>query len=743
MTIFARSRSWLAGAARDNNLLRLAVPLAALLALAVLASPAGALVVKVGGTEVGVQTRYAPAPGERLGEGEPLKFGNKAGNAVVHGASVYAVYWDPGNEAEEEFQEPIFHHEWLTKVNQFLQDLGSASGSLATIFAADSQYRDRTNAGASHQTVFKGNYSDTAKYPSAGCTDPNPLLFGQVTCLTDAQLRAQLQAFISAHKLPTGMGTIYYLLTPPGVTVCLDEAATHCSDYTASAGEEAAWAHESTSFEHSFCSYHGDINPDAASQGDGNTILYAAIPWTAGYQGDATQLAPSMYFERGYTCQDGGWSPAGNEEKFEEPKAPSEEEEKILKGEKGSSAEKAALERRRELERPHNEEPNQEGKSEFGDYGAGLADLLINQIAVEQADITTDPLLSSWQDPTHHEVTDLCHDTFAGTAGQGVEGSLVADEHTEAGTLSNQTYGKGQYYINNTFSLSNHGCVGGVGLVPRFTSPNPVNTGEIVGFNGMESTALLQEGLAFGPSGPPTKTYMTFSWNFGDGTPEVSGFAPGAPICEAPWLSPCAASSFHSYAYGGTYKVTLTVTDVGGNAAAVEHEVTVNGPPPPAPAPSPGTTPPGPGTTPPGSGGGSKGPGASSAAGPPSVRASILSRSLKSVTHKGLVISYSVNEQVAGHFEVLLSKSLAHRLGLPGVPATGLPAGTGPQVLIGKAVLVTTKAGKGKVTIVLSKAVAKHLRKAHSLGLMLRLTVRNAASAGAQTVSSISSSRLH
>ena len=196
----------------------------------------------------------------------------------------------------------------------------------------------------------------------------------------------------------------------------------------------------------------------------------------------------------------------------------------------------------------------------------------------------TDPLLNAWQDTKGEEATDLCRNFFASTAGEGegnvgeIAGSVVANPLTEAGTLSNVTVGPGRYYINNVFSLSGGSCSGGPGLIARFTAPNPVNTGEIIGVDGMESTISLIEGKAFGPTGPPTKTYATFSWNFGDGTPEVKGYAPGAPICEAPWLSPCAASAFHSYQYGGKYNVTLTITDVAGNTGSVTHEVIVNGP---------------------------------------------------------------------------------------------------------------------------------------------------------------------
>ena len=113
---------------------------------------------------------------------------------------------------------------------------------------------------------------------------------------------------------------------------------------------------------------------------------------------------------------------------------------------------------------------------------------------------------------------------------------------------------------------------------------------------------------------------------------------------------------------------------------------------------------------------------------PPIVRAAIISKSLPSVTRKGLLVSYSVNEQVAGHFEVLLARSIAHRLHITGSPATGLASGTPPQLVIAKAILVTTKGGASTIKIQLSKRTSQRLRGLHKVSLMLRVIVRNAAS---------------
>ncbi|HEY4813008.1 MAG TPA: PKD domain-containing protein [Solirubrobacteraceae bacterium] len=691
------------------------------------ATPAGATVTRVetspgNFTEVGLQPRS-----ELYGEGKAETFANNNGNAIVDGSSVYTIYWDPTDVFNQ-------HHEWLTNIDTFFHAMGENSGNTATIFGPLGEYRERSNAGAVYSTVFKGAYTDSTSYPSPGCSDPEPLALGALTCLTDAQLREQLQSFIATHGLPKGMHTIYYLITPPGVPVCLDAAASHCSDYSLTKTEAEKEEHNSESYKHSFCSYHGIINPDAATEGDGNTILYAAIPWSVGTLGDAYQVSKARVYADGYDCQDGGWNAENNKEIREKERALSTEEETKLAAE--PPAKREELEEIRRLEGPHQEEPNQEGKGELGDYSPGLSDLIINQIAEEQANIVTDPLLNAWQDEEHHELTDECRDVFGNTVNMGVGGTALANLNTFSGTLFNQTFGEAHYYINNVFNLGDGSCAGGVALVPRFTAPNPVKTNESVAFDGLESTVGLMKGEVFGPSGPPAVTYATFHWNFGDGS-EASGFAPNSPPCELPWLSPCAGSVFHSYQYGGTYQVTLTVTDVAGNTTSVTHEVTVNGSPPPS-SPSGSGTQSMQGTPSSQSSGSSSSNGVTPSVPAPIAAATIVPQSLRKALHKGLLVSYSVNEQVAGRFEVLLSRAVARRLGISGTPATGMPAGSPPQLVIAKAILVTTKGGHSSVRIEFSKRTAARLAHAHKVALTLRLTVHNASSSNPATTTVVS-----
>jgi hypothetical protein len=704
------------------------------------AAPAGAVVTTVGEVTAGVQPRTS-AP--YVAGASPKTYANPSGNPVLHSTHTYAIYWDPTDH---------YWSEWQAAIDEYLSN-AAADRSNTNVFSVDAQYTDKSNEPARNEQTFMGGYTDTHAYPASKCTDPDPFApedqiareFGGAPgplCLTSAEVAAELEAFMALHKLPKGMDNVYYVLTPPGVTICLDGGGLsgHCSD-DLPANQE--------SYENSFCSYHAAINPGNPATGSANTVVYGVIPWSAGGYGDGDLLNSDQ--RPGWECQDGGINPdgEGGHYELEKKKELSASEQKAAEEafNNKDNKEKAQARLAEELEGPHEQEPNQKVPcpDSDGTCDYGLSDLIINQLSLEQENIVTNPLLNAWQDEHHYENTDECRFLFGPVLG----GSAVADLETYAGTLYDQDINSNPYYLNDAFNLAAYRlpfpgvpCIHGVNLLPKFTAPSPVNSGETVGFDGMESLITLDAAFNYSDNGTPQANYATYTWNFGDGTSFVTGYAPGAPQCETPWLSPCAASVFHSYQYGGTYEVTLTVTDVGGNTASVTHDVTVSGPSRPEPAPA-GS----------GAGGGSgSGSGQSSQTGgstpgtssvTPSVpgpvaAASIVPQSLRTALRKGLVVRYTVNEQVAGQFQVLLSQAIARKLGISGTPATNLPAGSAPELVIAKAILVTTKGGRSAVHIEFSKRTAARLAHVHKVALMLRLIVRNAATSNALTTTVLS-----
>lgn len=637
MTIFARllpspghlhttlARRWVLAAA------------AAVASALALAAPAGAVVTTVGGQQYGIEPQSTAAAVEPT---TPLSYG---GGPVVHSNATYAIYWDP---------ESAYTVAWQSELSGLFYNIGSEDNSRGNVFAIAGQYGEPVEHKVSYDSTFRGAYTDVVPFPDlASCTFDTG-----APCLTDSQIREQLEAFIVANHLPTGLNPstgatpIYVVFTPGDVNVCAGEG--HCSNASADP----------------LCSYHSFVgNP-----GDGlSTILYAVQPWT-----------PIS------ACQDGTGG-------LESPK------------------------------------------------GRSLAYVIDNEVIDEQVATVTDPLLNGWHDTIatagdEDEVTDKCRNDFLPLIGT----------HSE---YFNQSIAGVSYYLNDAFNQAGlynpyvpvH-CANQVILTPEFTAQNPVEKDDAVTFNATETEATL--GIA------------KYQWSFGDGTTAEVTCGAQTPTnrykpVECDGASGIGnpnsvASVVHDYAYGGKYEVKLTITDDGGNAESVTHTITVEGEPEPTPTPTP---------TPGNSGSSTISTGAAAAGSSttgsttsngtatkpvlpsPVASTAVASSSLAKTIRSGLVVRYSVNEQVAGHFEVLLASAVAHRLGISGAPAVGLPAGSPAETVIAKAILVTTKGGRSVVHIDFSKRTAARLAHAHKVSLMLRLIVRNAATSNPTTTTVVSS----
>jgi hypothetical protein len=104
----------------------------------------------------------------------------------------------------------------------------------------------------------------------------------------------------------------------------------------------------------------------------------------------------------------------------------------------------------------------------------------------------------------------------------------------------------------------------------------------------------------------------------------------------------------------------------------------------------------------------------------------LLSRSLSGAAKHGLLLEYSVDQKIAGQFEVMMAASRAKSLRIYGFKAAGLPKGYPPQTVIAMHLLVTMHAAKGRLRIHFPPQTRKKLRRLHKLALTVRLVVRNA-----------------
>jgi PKD repeat protein len=181
------------------------------------------------------------------------------GGAVLHGTRPYLVFWDPTATGIDGATRGL--------LEQYLAGVAADSARGGNVFGVTRQYSDATGFAASSESWAAGQaIADTQPYPkiSANCSRTPPLT---TTCLTDAQIQAELERLIAAGGLPGTAGPgapVYFVLTPANVNVCM--TGSECAD-------------------NYFCAYHTNVHVN------GNDLVYAAVPLlnaTKGCQSDGT-----------------------------------------------------------------------------------------------------------------------------------------------------------------------------------------------------------------------------------------------------------------------------------------------------------------------------------------------------------------------------------------------------------------------------------------------------------------------
>jgi hypothetical protein len=165
------------------------------------------------------------------------------GGPVMGSNTNYAFYWAPPGA-------PAYPADYQTGIDGYLEDLAHDSGGHENVDSVAAQYNDPSSS-AAYDSHFGGAILDTNPYPPSGCSEA-------AICLSDAQIRAELSAYITANGLPADLTHEYFLLTPPGVESCFEGS---CSAGTANPG---------------FCAYHAN-----AALGAGE-LIYANLPFLAG-----------------------------------------------------------------------------------------------------------------------------------------------------------------------------------------------------------------------------------------------------------------------------------------------------------------------------------------------------------------------------------------------------------------------------------------------------------------------------
>lgn len=182
------------------------------------------------------------------------------GGPVVHSSKVYAIFWRPAGQ--------VIPAGYQSEIAQYFTDVAADSWKTTNVYAALTQYCEGVATGAKACTSAANNFSsynvsyggstiDTTAYPKTG-NCPNYTLGDYsttTTCLSDAQVTAEIKKVVAAKHWATGLSTEFFVFTPAHVGECQDTAGTACYDPAFSSG---------------YCAYHSNI---------GGTTLYAVQPW--------------------------------------------------------------------------------------------------------------------------------------------------------------------------------------------------------------------------------------------------------------------------------------------------------------------------------------------------------------------------------------------------------------------------------------------------------------------------------
>jgi Phosphate-induced protein 1 conserved region len=170
------------------------------------------------------------------------------GGWVMRTNTTYAIYWFPSGSTCG----AASCDSYVSGVDRFFKDVAAASGSDSNVYSVDTQYSDTTGPIA-YQSAFGGAFVADAPFPaynpSTSCTQaPNAV------CLTDQQVRTEIQNVITALGWPNGESSLFVLMVPSSVGECLDAASGQCVG----------------------CGNHGRFTGS-----NSQPVLYAFIPYSA------------------------------------------------------------------------------------------------------------------------------------------------------------------------------------------------------------------------------------------------------------------------------------------------------------------------------------------------------------------------------------------------------------------------------------------------------------------------------
>jgi PKD repeat protein len=624
------------------------------------------------------------------------------GGAVMNKNETYALTWD---------QDRNYWSRTRGYVEQYLRDVADGSGSLGSPYALTPQYSD-AGGKAQNASIFGGGCIDYGNvggsacefgnagtaghdFPANGCAPSGDsfvnvnLVAANDRCLTDAQLKGEVSTMVTQtgilSRTQPGYTPLVTLLLPPGLEDCLDASHNLCSTngqltppppaVSANTANGATIAPGNYGIEITYTTSGGETVASSAqtvtATGTDSTITISSpppAPGATGWYAYVTQPNGVTYMRQGSTPNTIGTDVT--------------------------------------LATPPTGGPTPPNVPSFCSYhsqvnvgGTEVAYVVQPWTAGTNCDEPGIPDIP--QDPTEEQlalavgarlVSPLSESHIASIVNPGFDGwaALNGSETEDNGgctplprALDQVTVGNSSqnpYYLQREFNnagvlefdpVTYYGCAPVNTFEPSFVAPSAVDQSDEVQFDGSSTASTLMV---------PNAGY---AWNFGDG-----GTATGPSVV-------------HSFAKGGIYTVTLTVTDRGGDKGTSTQSIVVLG--------AAGQNPTPPTTQQPGGG--------HSAAPAPAfqVHLQLSPQSLKSVLRNGIALQVHSNKVANGILTVSISRAEAKR--------AHIKVGRGSSVVIARGTTSAVKNGVSHLLLHLPRKVAAKLKKLRHATFSVRLSL--------------------
>ncbi len=161
-----------------------------------------------------------PANHRELASGPSIPVVYHAGT-VMREVRIHTIFWaPPGFRFSGSPAQGVLGYEPM--IQRFLADVASDSGSTSNEFGVLSEYPQRGGAGkyGISYNVATDSIDDADPYPRPSEQCPSPA--GIATCVTDLQLRQEIDKMIRGHEPSArGLHELWFIFLPPNVDTCI------------------------------------------------------------------------------------------------------------------------------------------------------------------------------------------------------------------------------------------------------------------------------------------------------------------------------------------------------------------------------------------------------------------------------------------------------------------------------------------------------------------------------------------